>query len=396
MRALYIDGEAGAAGDMLLAALIDLGIDPADLTRVLQPIVPCSFEIVVEAVAVNGIAARRLHVQVAEEAGHRSLADIVRLLDPSGLSAAVKERCAAIFRRLAAAEAKIHSSTVDRVRFHEVGGNDAMIDVIGVVWSLAELRIERVCCAPLVLGSGVGQSAHGSIHYPAPAVLEILRDQPVQLVAGLGETTTPTAAAILAETAEFTTRLLLVPERIGYGAGTHVLPDRPNLVRATIGTVEGDWETDELWLVTSDIDNTRPEVFDWLAERLRAAGAADVTMTDVAMKKNRRGLRVEALCPAPARAAVAEVILAETGSLGVRWTPVWRTKLRRHVETVETPWGPIRVKVAHTAHGPRGIPEYDDCREAAARTGEPLMKILETVERLFAGASMRATHDLKE
>ncbi|MEW5701414.1 MAG: nickel pincer cofactor biosynthesis protein LarC [Candidatus Zixiibacteriota bacterium] len=395
-RALYIDGESGAAGDMLLAALIDLGIDATALAAALRPIVPSPFALYVEPVTTCGIAAKRLRVEVAAEAKHRTLAEVDDFLDRGDLSEGVRTRCRAIFQRLATAEATVHASTPQRVHFHEVGGNDALIDIIGVVWSLAELHIDAVYCAPLVLGSGVGRSAHGPIVYPAPAVMAILQGQPVQLVSGLGETTTPTAAAILAEVAEFSRQVMLTPERVGYGAGTHTFSDRPNLVRATLGHVDTPVDTDLLWLATSDIDNTRPEVFDWLADRLRAAGAVDVMISDVGMKKNRRGHRVEALCDAPSRAAIADVILTETGSLGVRWVPVWRTKLPREIVAIDTPWGAIRVKVARTAHGRRGIAEYDDCRVAAERAGEPLVKIIATVERLFDGSSARLGPEPKE
>jgi hypothetical protein len=222
--------------------------------------------------------------------------------------------------------------------------------------------------------------------------MEILRGRPVRQVSGLGETTTPTGAALLAEIAEFTEEVQLTPERVGYGAGSRTLADRPNLLRATLGELAAAWETDRLWLAASDIDNTRPEVFEWVAERLRVAGAIDVIMTDVAMKKNRRGTRVEVLCPAENRAAVAEIILMETASLGVRWHQVTRTKLRRTVESVTTPWGAIHVKVARMPNGERrAVPEYDECRRAAEASGRPLLSIIEDVERLYWNTSESPT-----
>lgn len=388
MRCVFIDGEAGAAGDMLLGAILDLGIDSAEVSDAIRPVVPCGFKLTVERVSVNGIGANRLHVEVDEGATHRTLPDIVSLLDQGSLSAAVRERAAGVYRRLAVAEAQVHGATPETVRFHEVGAADAVVDIVGVVWALEKLAVDRVLCAPLVLGSGVGTSAHGPIHYPAPAVMEILRGKPIRLVSGLGETTTPTGAALLAELAEFTEELQFTPERTGYGAGSRTLADRPNLLRATLGTLPMDWETDRLWLAASDIDNTRPEVFEWVAERLRGAGAIDVMMTDVAMKKNRRGTRVEVLCPSENRAAVAEIILMETASLGVRWHQVTRMKLRRRVEAVATPWGTIHVKVAWMPNGERrAVPEYDECRRAAESSGRPLLSVIEDVQRLYGEAT---------
>jgi hypothetical protein len=234
----------------------------------------------------------------------------------------------------------------------------------------------------------LGRSAHGPIPYPAPAVLEILKGKPVRMVPGIGETATPTGAALLAEIAEFTDEFYFTPTKTGYGAGHCEFSDRPNLIRATVGDVTPDYETDRLWLAASDIDNTPPEVFEWLSERLRAIGAVDVTMSTIGMKKERHGVRVEVLCRAEDRGAVATTILRETASLGVRWMPVTRTKLPRTIETVASPWGAIRVKVAQTpGGGRRGVPEYDDCRAAAEASGIPLITVLETVNRLFANSN---------
>ena len=392
MKSLYIDGQAGAAGDMLLGALIDLGVDPNRIIGTLRPIVSDHFDIHVETVSRCGINARRVHVEVSGNTEHRHLSQVVAGLDKGSLSANVRQRAENVYRRLAEAEAHVHNSTPENVHFHEVGADDAVIDIVGVLCGIEWLGVNSVYCEPLVLGSGVGRSAHGPIHYPAPATLQLLKDKPTRMVSGLGETTTPTGAAILAEIAEFTDSVLIVPERIGYGAGTRELPDRPNLLRATLGAVPAWTQSDTLWLCASDIDNTRPEVFEWVEQKMRDAGAVDVTLVDVGMKKGRHGVRVEALCDSSTRAAITDILLSETGTLGVRWHSVVRSKLPRTVETVGTPWGPIRVKVAHTTLGPRGIPEYDDCRLAAAASGVPLIAIMEEVSRRFAESRAAANH----
>ncbi len=384
MKILYFDGEAGAAGDMILGALVHLGLDPNELTQLLKPIAPTEFTIKVDDVSIYGIASKRVTVAVGDEPKHRNVAQIEVLLDKGKLSAEVRACVSRVVQRLAAAEAHVHSSTPDKVHFHEVGMTDAIMDIVGSVWGIERLGVDAVYAAPLVLGAGQGHSAHGPIIYPAPAVIEILRGLPVRVQTGIGETTTPTGAAILAEIAEFTEDVSMCCDAVGYGAGHRAFPDRPNLLRAMLGTDSGYYDSDRVWVAASDIDNTRPEVFDWLAERLYDAGAIDVTFLDVAMKKGRKGMRVEALCSADRRDVIAETILSETGSLGVRWIPVSRTKLKRRSETVDTEWGPIRIKVAIMPRGERGIPEYDDCRKAAAEYGVPLMTVMETAARIFA------------
>jgi hypothetical protein len=382
MRVLYFDGQSGAAGDMILGALIDLGVDPHEIESVLRPIVPGSFSLHLEKVQVYGVGATRLTVTTTDEKTHRHLHQVIALLDKGSLSPRVRVQTEGVFRRLAEAEGHVHGSTPEKVHFHEVGANDAVIDVIGSLWAMEKLAIDNVHSSPLVLGGGVGRSAHGPIAYPAPAVVEILKGKPTVHVPGIGETTTPTGAAILAEVADFSTHLSFTAERVGNGAGHKELPDRPNLLRATLGSASEAFESDELWLATSDIDNTRPEVFEWLEEKLRLAGAVDVVFSTVAMKKSRLGTRVEVLCRAEERMAVASAILTETASLGVRWQAVTRTKLPRRIITVETPWGPLRVKVADTLAGARYVPEYDDCRAAAAKHGVPLLRIIETTTQL--------------
>lgn len=383
MKSLYIDGQAGAAGDMILGALIDLGVDPKAIEAALLPIIPCAFGLQASRTSVNGIAATRVTVTVQEEVKHRHLPQILRLVENGELTPTVRARVESVFRRLAQAEAKIHSSTLESVHFHEVGANDAIVDVVGSIWAMERLGIEKVFSAPLVLGSGVGESAHGAIHYPAPAVLEILNGVPVHVVDGLGETTTPTGAAILADCAEFTATLAIIPERIGYGAGTRTFSDRPNVLRATLGRMISSFEHDTLWQATSDIDNTRPEVFDWVCEKLREAGAVDVVTVDVGMKKGRRGTRIEVLCGAAERTRIAEIILNETGSIGVRWHQVERDKLPRRIETIETPWGPIRIKVATAPSGERAIPEYDDCLAIASKHQIPLHEVIDRATHLY-------------
>lgn len=383
MRSLYIDGQAGASGDMLLGALVDLGVDPCDITEALRAVVPSDFKLEVSQVSLCGIAATRVEVVVAEDVKHRHLPQLLGLLAHGQLAPKVRNRVEGVFRRLAEAEAKVHSSTIDKVHFHEVGANDAIIDIVGTIWAVEALGVERIYCAPLVLGSGVGVSAHGPIAYPAPAVVEILKGIPVRNAEGIGETTTPTGAAILAEIAEFTQNAMIRAERIGYGAGYKVFQDRPNLLRATIGEVSSTLEHDSVWLGTSDIDNTRPEVFEWVGEQLRRAGAIDVTMSSVGMKKGRQGTRIEVLCDDPHRADVAHIVLSETGSLGIRWQQVERTKLPRRIESIATPWGSIRVKVASTPNGERAIPEYDDCREAASKHHIPLIEIIDRTTHLY-------------
>jgi hypothetical protein len=315
-------------------------------------------------------------VRAAEGKAHRHLPHILRIIDGAGLSPAVKQRAARVFERLAAAEAKVHGTTVERVHFHEVGAVDAIIDVVGAAAGLEALGIDRLHASGVPLGDGWTDTQHGRIPLPAPATLEILAGAgaPTRPAQGPGEWVTPTGAAILAALATFGQPRLRL-ERIGVGAGQRE-PAWPNVARLWIGdAVPGG----ALVQLDTNIDDMNPQLFAAVAERAFAAGALDVWFTPVHMKKNRPGVVLSALVPRERQPDVSAVILRETTTLGVRVVALeGRDEARREIREVQTPFGAIRVKVKWLASEVAGAsPEYDDCVAAAARRGVPVKAVVE-------------------
>jgi uncharacterized protein (TIGR00299 family) protein len=296
------------------------------------------------------------------------------MIDSSSLSADVKQKALAIFTKLAQAEGHVHGIPADDVSFHEVGAVDSIVDIVGTAIGLVDLKIEHAYTSVLPLGSGLVRSRHGVIPVPGPATVELLRGFPVRVGDGNGELITPTGAAILSALA--TPNEPVPPlsiERVGYGAGTKSFADRPNVLRLLLGTISHPARADEFIVVETNIDDTNPELYDYVMERLFAAGARDVWLTPAQMKKNRPGTVLHALTDAGARDAIAAVILAETSAIGVRCFAVQRTVLPREQLIVDTEFGPIAVKIARAPDGSLNIaPEYDSCRTVARQRGVPL------------------------
>jgi hypothetical protein len=277
---------------------------------------------------------------------------------------------------LAEAEGKVHGAPPETVTFHEVGAVDSIVDIVGAATGFHWLGPIRVLSSPLPLGHGFVKSQHGVLPVPAPATLEILRDVPVSNGAVEGEMVTPTGAAILREVAEGFGPLPPVRvERIGYGVGHRDPVERPNLLRFLLGEAEG-FGVREDWLLEANIDDMNPEFCEHLTERLLAEGALDVTWSPLIMKKSRPGVMLRVLTDADRRDAAMDVILRESTSIGVRFFPVRRRCLERVHEVVETPWGAVRIKVSSSDNEIlNALPEYQDCREIAVRTGVPLKEI---------------------
>ncbi len=375
----YLDAFSGASGDMIVGAALDAGADFQGLKRALGSLSLSGYEIRLESRVVSGIAARRFIVAVNAEQEERNLESIVELISSSALSQPIKDRAIAVFEALAEAEAKVHRTSVREVHFHEVGAVDSIVDVVGAVWAFEVLGLERLLVSALPMGSGVVGSRHGPLPIPAPATLELLSGFPVRLQDGAHEMVTPTAAAIikvLARPANFP--LDFEVERVGYGAGARDYADRPNVLRLILGRELSGFDHDRLYVVESNIDDMNPQIYDYLVERLLAAGARDVTLTPTIMKKGRPGVIVSALAPGDLRQAVARELLAETTTLGVRFYEVSRLMARREIREVQTRFGPIKVKVARIQNAHlRAVPEYEDCRAAAQKHRVPIQLVME-------------------
>jgi len=334
------------------------------------------------------IAGVQLHVRVDPGVPHvhRPLSEILGRIERSALPLGAKEQARAVFELIGRAEARIHDVQVEAVQFHEVGAVDSIVDVCGAVLALDLLGQPTVHAAPPPLGSGTVQTLHGPVPVPAPATLEILRDQPVRFE-GVGELTTPTGAALLRVLARPGPPPPLIVQRVGYGLGRRELPDRPNVLRATLGTAT-DAAPADVWELAVTLDDATPQLLGYLVERLLAEGALDAWVAPVTMKKGRPGHVLSALVEAGQREGAVRRLLSESTTLGVRSWPVQRTVLERTVVEVETPHGPVRVKLGWQGGETwSASPEYEDVRARAEAAGVPFKQVW--AEALAAYAARR-------
>src|SRR5689334_22677354 len=388
MKTLYFDCFAGASGDMILGATVAAGVDPDFLRQQLSLLRVSGFSLDFETVNRSGLSATHARVETAHEHRHRSLTDIKEIIHGSALSDAVKQRAVQIFSRLAEAEARVHNEPVDHVHFHEVGALDAIVDVVGAAICFDALQIERFMSSPLHTGSGMVQMAHGTFPIPPPAVTELLRGVPFYSSELKGELLTPTGAAIITTVCnEYGPIPQMTAESTGYGAGTREYQDFPNVLRVLIGEAKADAgasvSTDERsWMIETNLDDASPQIIGHVMERVLDLGALDCFFTPVQMKKNRPGVLLSVLCGRGEKEAVMKLLFTETTTLGVRSYEVARRALQRSVVTVETQYGPIDVKVAHLdGRVVNEMPEFEQCRETAARAGVPL-KLVEDAARV--------------
>jgi uncharacterized protein (TIGR00299 family) protein len=415
MRAVYFDCFAGVSGDMIIGAQLDLGVDLESLKQQLASLGLDGYEIKSRRVERSGIAAAKFDVEVDETAQPaRTLADIRSIIVGSSATGHVKNQAIRVFERLAEAEARVHGTTPDKVHFHEVGAVDSIVDVVGAMIGFELLGVERFFCSPLRLGSGSVNSEHGRLPIPAPATAELLRGVPVYAGELEGEFVTPTGAAIVATLcAEFGALPQMSITKVGYGAGSRDPKGFPNALRLMIGEIE---EVDELdssvadsmlphreadsgeiigsgpatqaqtkvyatsdetiVVIETNIDDMNPQVYGFVMERAFALGALDVFMVPVQMKKDRPGVLLTVLCKLETVDAAIDMLLAETTTLGVRYYEAKRRVLERTIETVETQYGPVRIKVARD--GARTLhfqPEYEDCARVAVSAKAPFLEV---------------------
>jgi uncharacterized protein (TIGR00299 family) protein len=296
MRIAYFDCFSGIAGDMILGALFDAGLKIDDLKKELRKLSLKGYEIKAFKTRKMGIKGTKFEVKVPKEKTHRNLKDIFKIINKSSLDEKIKNDSKKIFKRLAEAEALVHGINIDKIHFHEVGGVDAIIDIVGTVIGLNILKVDKIYSSPLSLGKGFVKFSHGKFPVPAPATLELCKNIPVRFPDIGGELVTPTGAAIITTLAEFSPRLDFKVEKVGYGAGSMDLKEIPNLLRVIIGHKEPSLEQDEIMVLETNIDNTSPEILGYLSERLLEKGALDVFFTPVFMKKGRPGTLLSVLC----------------------------------------------------------------------------------------------------
>lgn len=390
MKTLYVDAIGGAAGDMLVAALVDAGAPAGALGDAVAGL-GVGAKLRVDKTMRGFLAARRAVVDAPPGPPERHLPEVLDLLARAGLPERAEARARATFEALARAEARVHGVTPAEVHFHEVGAVDAIVDILCVCLALDLLAVERLVCSPLPLSRGTAGSAHGALPLPAPAVLELLAEAraPIEGRAGGVERVTPTAAALLATLADdFGPFPGMTVDAVGYGAGSReALPDEPpNVVRAVLGRARSEDASPRVVVLECNLDDQSPEAVGYLADRLREAGALDVALTPTLMKKGRPGVVLTALCE-PARAGLVEDrLLLEGGTLGVRRREEARSVLPRERREVETPYGPVRVKLARRPDGSTACaPEHDDVVARARAAAAPYADVYRAALRAAEG-----------
>ena len=382
MRIAYFDSIGGASGDMLLGALIDAGASLEAVRSAVDRLSLPECEVIAERVMKGALSALQVTVKTPRKETHRHYTELVAIITNADLPAAVKAKALAILRRVGEVEAGIHQESLESIHLHELGGDDTLIDLVGTLLALADLNIDRVCVSTLPLARGWTKSQHGQLPLPAPATLALLKDAPVRYVDSVeAELVTPTGAALLTSLADqYGGFPAMTLRSIGVGAGRRDLPF-PNVLRVLIGeTADEGLIVETLSMLATNIDDLNPQVYEQVMQHLFEAGALDVTLTPIHMKKNRPAITLSVLCQADKVAALRAIILTETTTLGVRHQTIERVSVPRSIETVNTPYGSIRVKVVRWQDIERAVPEYDDCRRAAEEHGVPLLTVMQAAQ----------------
>lgn len=396
MKIAYFDCFSGVSGNMILGALVDLGLDLDQLRAELGKLPLSGYGIETSKVTKRGIRATYVEVVTAQPEEPRTIEDITSLIDRSRLDDGLKMGGKGIFGRLAEAEAKVHDLDIQAVHLHEVGATDTLVDVFGCLIGLRALGIEEVRCSPLNLGSGLVQCSHGWLPIPAPITAELLCGVPCYTGEVRGELTTPTGAAIATGIAtRFGGMPLMMVEGVGYGAGK-MDPEIPNFLRIFVGeSIEtaGALAPESVTVIETNIDDMNPQFYDHIMESLLQAGALDVFLTPVQMKKNRPGVLLSAIGRSGDVQSLVDVMLKESTTLGVRISETRRVSLPRYAGVVDTAFGRIRTKTARRGDGSSTMtPEYDDCKKAAREHNVSLIMVYSEVQRAWAdsGASNTA------
>jgi len=386
MRVLYFDLIGGASGDMILGALIDAGVPVEKLTEMLAGLKLDEFELIATPTEKNGFQATKVDIQVGDQPPERHLKEILEVIRNSSLPTSIQDRAIRIFQKIASVEAGIHNKPVDHIHLHELGGTDTIVDVTGALLALDFLGVSHIYASPIPLGSGFIKGAHGQIPLPAPATMGLLEGLPVRITEIKAELITPTGAALLAELVkDFSPPPEMKVEAVGYGAGTRDLPI-PNLLRVMIGeTAEtGNQIREQLILLESNLDDLNPEIYPYVMESLFNAGALDVCLVPVQMKKTRPGTQIQVLVEVHKAEDMREILFQETSTLGIRQTQVDRYSLPRNIQEVSTSFGIVRIKVAGDGTKfQKASPEYEDCQKLARENDIPLQQVYQEAVKAY-------------
>jgi pyridinium-3,5-bisthiocarboxylic acid mononucleotide nickel chelatase len=387
MKIAYFDAFSGISGDMTVGALLDAGADFSVLEAALVSL-NLGASVRVEKTKRKGISASKFHVEGGEQKAHRHLSHIIKILDAAALNDSVKQKALAVFQVLGEAEAKSHAVPIEKVHFHEVGAVDSICDIVGACVCLDSLGIDAIRSSAINTGSGTVKTEHGVLPVPAPATAELLRGKPVYARGPEMELTTPTGAALLAGLgATFGPLPAMTIQATGHGAGDRDFPEHANVLRVILGDVQQARESTTIRVLETNVDDSTPEVLGYAMERLLEAGALDVTLTPIYMKKNRPATLLRVLANLEDEDKLAQLVLAETSALGLRLYTAERRVQPRQFERVETSFGSVRIKAEP---GGGFAPEYEDCRELARAAGVPLKAVLAEASASYLLAKGRA------
>lgn len=378
----YLDTISGISGDMLLGALVDLGLPFEKLKEAIDSFSVHGLTLERKEVKKNGFRACKIDVNVPHEHAHRHLSVILDMIDGSALTPGAKKIAQRIFKKIAEAEAKVHGTTPDEVHFHEVGAADSIADIAGTAVGFDYFQFDQILSSPVPTGTGKVKIAHGICSIPAPATAELLKGIPLAQCDIPFELTTPTGAGVLAVLADgFGPIPNMKIEEIGIGAGNRDLETQPNILRILKGTLDGNSEPaqekeEELWMVETNIDDASGELIGFVQEKIQGLKPRDIFTTSIQMKKQRPGTKISVLVDKSQVAGVEDILFSETPTLGIRRYPVFRTVLERQSVDVATPWGQVSGKIA----GRQGKffkfkPEYEDLKRIACQNNIPIQQV---------------------
>ncbi len=384
MKIAYFDCQSGISGDMILGALIDLGIPLKDIRKGLSTLNLPGYQIKSKGIKRGGISGSKINIVLNKTKGpqkSRNFKDIENLIKKSKLPNEVKENSIEIFRLLGNAEAKVHKTTLNKVHFHEVGAIDSIIDVVGGVYGIYLLGVDEVISSALNTGEGTVNCEHGILPVPAPATIKLLEGIPCFSSGVKKELTTPTGAAMIHHFAKkFGSMPLMTIIKSGYGGGDHIVKEQPNLLRIIFGKSDRP-ALEKITLIETNIDDMNPEFFEQIMENLFKAGAVDVYYSSIFMKKNRPGIKLSVLCPIHKLDVLSQIILNQTTTFGIRTIEMDRMILDREIVDVKTPWGTAKIKIGKLdGEIIQSSPEYKSCLQMAKKNNIPIKTIYKFLE----------------
>jgi uncharacterized protein (TIGR00299 family) protein len=387
MKIAYFDCFSGASGDMILGSMIDAGLSPRLLREELKKLRIPTIRLNVKKVLKRGISATQVIVEGrSEKRSHRSLKEMLRIVDQSSIEAEVKKKSTEVFRRIASVEAEIHQKPMEEIHFHEIGGLDSIVDIVGAVWGFRQMGIDKLYVSKVNVGTGFVECEHGTLPVPAPATLALVKGKPIYSSDVEKELLTPTGAALLTSLgSDFGKMPGMKVERIGYGAGRDDL-SHPNVLRLMVGTPSAISGKERVTVIETNIDDMNPQFYDYVMERLLEMGVQEVFLTPILMKKNRPGILLTVICSCEKLPSMMAFLLTETTTLGLRWHEEERERADREILPLETRYGRIRFKLARwEGKGVNLSPEYEDCKRLALKKRVPLKDVFEEAKKVAMG-----------